>query len=111
MKKIQEDCICAEFDGKGFSTCGFPCPAHFKGDWNTALKKRKKAIKKLKIYDRSEDLYDCICMEIGFGKKTEELRGAIKAFGRERYNAGFRRGKMKWKSQRCQSAKKSSHAR
>lgn len=22
------DCICAEYDGKGLSTCGVPCPVH-----------------------------------------------------------------------------------
>ena len=23
-------CICAEYDGKGFSTCGVKCPVHYK---------------------------------------------------------------------------------
>jgi len=22
------ECICADYDGKGWSTCGIPCPAH-----------------------------------------------------------------------------------
>ena len=25
-----ENCICAEYDGKGLSTCGVPCPVHKK---------------------------------------------------------------------------------
>lgn len=23
-----EECICCEYDGKGWSTCGFKCPVH-----------------------------------------------------------------------------------
>lgn len=26
----RDNCICSEWDGKGVSTCGFPCPVHQK---------------------------------------------------------------------------------
>jgi hypothetical protein len=25
---MNDNCICAEWDGEGWSTCGFPCPEH-----------------------------------------------------------------------------------
>lgn len=28
--ELNEQCICSEWDGKGYSTCGFKCPVHFK---------------------------------------------------------------------------------
>lgn len=30
MKKIDKNCICTEWDGKGWSVCGVPCPIHNK---------------------------------------------------------------------------------
>lgn len=29
-QELIEECICNEWDGKGISTCGFPCPVHNK---------------------------------------------------------------------------------
>ena len=26
----EEECICAEWDGKGYSVCGVPCDVHWK---------------------------------------------------------------------------------
>ena len=56
-KKELRECICSEWDGKGWSTCGFPCSIHNKlskkklkkivGEQNAFLKKfRDNLIKK-----------------------------------------------------------------
>jgi len=36
---MKEECICSEWDGKGRSVCGFPCPVH---------KPRKQLLKNIK---------------------------------------------------------------
>ena len=43
QKEIDE-CICAEWDGKGWSTCGFPCSVH-----NRLAHQPKKLAKYLKV--------------------------------------------------------------
>lgn len=30
---VEDFCICAEWDGKGLSTCGVPCPVHNEKAW------------------------------------------------------------------------------
>jgi hypothetical protein len=39
-----DNCICAEWDGKGWSTCGVPCPQHI------TAKSLRKAIANVKEY-------------------------------------------------------------
>lgn len=38
-QKLIEECICNEWDGKGISTCGFPCPVHNKNFKNNKIHK------------------------------------------------------------------------
>ena len=45
LTKELNECICAEWDGKGWSTCGIPCPVHnkmSKKELEKVYKKRKK---------------------------------------------------------------------
>lgn len=44
MKIDYGNCICAEWDGKGWSVCGVPCPEH--------NKKSKAELKKIMEEDR-----------------------------------------------------------
>jgi hypothetical protein len=49
MKKIDKNCICTEWDGKGWSVCGCPCPVHnklTKAELKKVFDKRKKIIQK-----------------------------------------------------------------
>ena len=66
---VEEECICSEWDGKGQSVCGFPCPIHNKNkdmeNGNTMisqsspiLDKNRKRIMKLvwnKLQEENED--------------------------------------------------------
>ena len=36
-KKEIDNCICNEWDGKGRSACGFPCPVHYKMSWERPI--------------------------------------------------------------------------
>lgn len=53
---MKKECICTEWDGKGWSVCGFPCPAHnkfTKKELSKVFEKRKKAFMEFKkIYKK-----------------------------------------------------------
>ena len=42
-KEELDNCICCDYDGKGVSCCGFPCPVHGK----TPNPKKKEKIEKI----------------------------------------------------------------
>ena len=63
MKKINEDCICTEWDGKGWSVCGFPCPVH-----NKITKKEFKSMMKERYIRMSQFVKD-----LKSGRVTEEI--------------------------------------
>ena len=44
---MTDECICAEWDGKGYSTCGYPCHEHFKGDKEKWLRQRVEDIARI----------------------------------------------------------------
>ena len=61
MKK--EKCICSEWDKKGWSTCGFPCPVHNKKMKQSKLplaKLKRKAKKLFFAYIKKRDGNTCI---------------------------------------------------
>lgn len=47
FKEEFDQCICAEYDGKGWSVCGFPCPLHNKLAHNK---------KKLRVYLKNREI-------------------------------------------------------
>lgn len=61
--KIDENCICTEYDGKGWSVCGFPCPVH--------NKMSKKELKRL-FKERTIRIKQFV-KDIKSGRITEEI--------------------------------------
>ena len=43
-----DNCICSEWDGQGWSTCGYPCPEHITDD---KMRKQITAIEKFLAID------------------------------------------------------------
>jgi hypothetical protein len=57
-KEDIDNCICNEWDGKGVSVCGFPCPVHRKKKKFNVKKfvKQAKIVKKILLQEQKEGL-------------------------------------------------------
>ena len=69
---VEEECICSEWDGKGRSVCGFPCP---ECDKKIELEKQNRMIDNWnKLQEENEDALHSppidvgsVCIALGWG--------------------------------------------
>ena len=78
-QKELDSCICSEGDGQGYSTCGVPCPVHFKkmSDYEYKL-----AILCQRSHDENPDVFNKMFKEMVEKYEEAKKEGAREMVGK-----------------------------